>query len=236
MTLDNVLLLRMKNDVAFIIDGTLNLFEQQSTWIPNMAIRMLEYVTAEISLYISNNYQDKYSSKKIEIPAPVFVVFYNGTEKHKAKDILRLSDNYIDGKKGNLELSVFVYNLNEKEIQNRFKSCKPLNEYIWIIDTIREKQNKYKDLDKSINETFDEIPNTFILKEMLLKERRKVMSMLLTEFDEKAFKKDTYKDGYDDGVISKQKDVATKMLTYGLSNEIISKCTGLSLDKIKNLK
>ena len=39
-----------------------------------------------------------------------------------------------------------------------------------------------------------------ILKEVLIRQRTEVMHMLLTEFDEKKYKKSVYQDGYEDGV------------------------------------
>ena len=41
VTLEDVLFISIKNDVAFILSDTLNLYEQQSTWNPNMPLRLL---------------------------------------------------------------------------------------------------------------------------------------------------------------------------------------------------
>ena len=37
----------MKNDLAFVLAGTLNLYEHQSTINPNMPVRMLVYLAQE---------------------------------------------------------------------------------------------------------------------------------------------------------------------------------------------
>ena len=39
-----------------------------------------------------------------------------------------------------------------------------------------------------------------ILKDVLIRQKTEVMHMLLTEFDEKKYKKSVYQDGYEDGV------------------------------------
>ena len=39
-----------------------------------------------------------------------------------------------------------------------------------------------------------------ILKEVLIRQKTEVMHMLLTEFDEKKYKRSVYQDGYEDGV------------------------------------
>ena len=38
-TLEDVLYLSMKNDVSFLVGGTMNLYEHQSTFNPNMPLR-----------------------------------------------------------------------------------------------------------------------------------------------------------------------------------------------------
>ena len=43
-TLENVLYLSMKNDISFLVSGTLSLYEHQSTYNPNMPLRGLLYL------------------------------------------------------------------------------------------------------------------------------------------------------------------------------------------------
>ena len=47
ITLENAVYMNMKNDVAFLMDFRLNLYEHQSTWNPNMPLRDLIYVAKE---------------------------------------------------------------------------------------------------------------------------------------------------------------------------------------------
>lgn len=42
-TLEDVLYLSMKNDVSFLVGGTMNLYEHQSTFNPNMPLRGVFY-------------------------------------------------------------------------------------------------------------------------------------------------------------------------------------------------
>ena len=44
VTLENAIYMNMKNDLAFLINLELNLYEHQSTWNPNMPLRDLFYV------------------------------------------------------------------------------------------------------------------------------------------------------------------------------------------------
>ena len=47
-TLENAIYMSIKNDVSFLIDGRLSLYEHQSTYNPNLPLRFL--------LYIANQY------------------------------------------------------------------------------------------------------------------------------------------------------------------------------------
>ena len=47
VTLENAIYMGMKNDLAFIIDTNLFLYEHQSTYNPNMPLRDLFYISSE---------------------------------------------------------------------------------------------------------------------------------------------------------------------------------------------
>ena len=42
-TLSDAIYIKMKNDISFLIDSQMNLFEHQSTFNPNMPLRGMEY-------------------------------------------------------------------------------------------------------------------------------------------------------------------------------------------------
>ena len=78
-TLENAIYMNVKNDVSFILDLSLNLYEQQSTVNPNMPLRDLFYVADLLQNYVKDC--NLYGRSLIKIPAPRFIVFYNGKEK-----------------------------------------------------------------------------------------------------------------------------------------------------------
>ena len=81
ITLENAIYMGMKKDLAFIIDTELFLYEHQSTYNPNMPLRDLFYISSEYQKLVDK--KSLYSSVLQKIPAPQFIVFYNGTEKKK---------------------------------------------------------------------------------------------------------------------------------------------------------
>ena len=78
-TLENAIYMGIKNDVSFVIDSRLSLYEHQSTYSLNLPLRFLMYVSDLYSVMTKDH--DLYSEKMISIPAPRFVIFYNGEKK-----------------------------------------------------------------------------------------------------------------------------------------------------------
>ena len=78
-TLENAIYMSMRNDISFLIDSRLSLYEHQSTYNPNIPLRFLFYLS---DLYSSMINETKlYGNIPIDIPVPKFLVFYNGKEQ-----------------------------------------------------------------------------------------------------------------------------------------------------------
>ena len=80
-TIREVLYLGMHNDVSFLIAGEINLYEQQSSYNPNMPLRLLQYLGNLFEKYITERDLNKYGSTLISLPVPKLVVFYNGEKE-----------------------------------------------------------------------------------------------------------------------------------------------------------
>ncbi len=112
VTLENAIYMNMKNDLAFLIDSHLSLYEHQSTYNPNMPLRILFYATKEYQKLIKDD--SLYTSSQIKIPIPHFVVFYNGEQRMPERKILKLSEAYEKTvRHPELELFVTMLNINE---------------------------------------------------------------------------------------------------------------------------
>lgn len=81
-TLDNAIYMNMKNDVSYVFDFKMNLYEHQSTLNPNMPLSNLFYVERllETELEQMDKKKSIYSSKIVKISTPEFIVFYNGQD------------------------------------------------------------------------------------------------------------------------------------------------------------
>ncbi len=90
-TLNGETFLKVKNDLSFIINLELNIFEHQSTPCPNIPLRNLYYLAATLKEKFPT--EKIYSPAMVKIPVPKFIVFYNGTSPMNDKVIYRLSDD-----------------------------------------------------------------------------------------------------------------------------------------------
>ena len=126
-TIDDAVYMGMKNDCSFIIGSQLNLYEHQSTFCGNMPLRGLIYLTDVYQSYVVSNEKDIYGTGMIKLPAPRFIIFYNGTRNKPEKEILKLSDAF-NGDDSCLEFKAVMYNVNYRHNEELMKQCKILED------------------------------------------------------------------------------------------------------------
>ena len=247
VTLENAIYMGMKNDLAFIIDTNLYLYEHQSTYNPNMPLRDL--------FYISNEYQkllDKkslYSSSLQKIPAPNFIELYNGTDTLSDFSEHRLSSAFenLSGEP-KLELIVTVLNINEGHNALLMEHCQTLKEYSQYVAKVR-KYAAGMPLDQAVKYAVDECIKENILADFLRKNRAEVISMSIFEYDkeeeEKKLRKAEFEAGVEAGVsLGVEKGVKKGVIETTrhllklnkLSLEEIASVSGLSVEEIKKLQ
>lgn len=138
-TLENAIYMAVRNDLSFVIDSRLSLYEHQSTYSPNLPLRMLMYLA---DLYAEMTRDEKlYGRKKVLIPPPQFIIFYNGQEEQPDRQILRLSDLYgREEEKHQLELEAKRMSIYEYD---QAKHIQQEREDAWE-DGMREGQQEEK--------------------------------------------------------------------------------------------
>ena len=201
-TLENAVYMNYKNDVSFVFDSELMLYEHQSTKNPNMPLRDLFYVTGVLQKRTDT--QRLYNSKRIMIPAPRFVVFYNGRTEQPEVQTLKLSDSYEKGQEQpELELTVTIYNINRGYNKELMDACRTLKEYSMYVEQMRT-YAKQMPLAEAVERTVDYCIGHNILVEFLRKNRAEVVAVCLYEFDEKAYLQNEreywYEEGVEDGI------------------------------------
>ena len=195
--LESAVYLGMRNDLAFIIDMRLYLFEHQSTVNKNMPLRFLQYVSAEYEKMILS--ENLHRRTLIKIPAPHFVVFYNGTEKCAERQELRLSAAYeVEEKDPELELRVQVLNINEGFNEELKGACLTLGEYMQYVDKVRI-YTKDMPVDKAVDRAVDECIEQGILREFLLQNKAEVKHMSIFEYNEEDVRQVLREEAYEEG-------------------------------------
>lgn len=198
VTLESAVYMGVKNDLAFLVDMNLYLFEHQSTVNPNMPLRFLQYVSAEYERMIDSD--ELHREKLVRIPAPHFVVFYNGMAKCEEKQELKLSDAFCTmERKPGLELWVQVLNINSGFNEELKAQCRTLQEYMEYVDRVRA-YAKGMPLNAAVERAVDECIRQGILREFLRQNRAEVTKMSIFEYDDEAVKRWIRKDAYDDGM------------------------------------
>ena len=64
-TIEDALYIRIKNDISFLIENVMNLYEEQSSWNPNMPLRGLFYFSNIYQGYVGQNQELMEACKKL---------------------------------------------------------------------------------------------------------------------------------------------------------------------------
>ncbi|MCH5249041.1 MAG: hypothetical protein J1E98_03890 [Lachnospiraceae bacterium] len=197
-TLESAVYMNYKNDISFVFDFELMLYEHQSTMNPNMPLRDLFYVTDILQKRAYD--KDLYGSKLIRIPSPRFVVFYNGTDPQPERQTLKLSDSYEKKQEyPELELNVTVYNINYGCNVEIMDACKTLKEYAMYVERVRMYARQIP-LAEAVEKAVDECIAEGILSEFLRKNRAEAIKVSIYEYDEELHFKTLYEEGREDGL------------------------------------
>lgn len=189
ITLNNIIYMKMVNDLAFVIAGMLNLYEHQSTYNPNMPLRFLLYIAEEYDEMIHRRDADIYGSKLVMLPTPQCVVFYNGEKETADEETLHLSDAFQNKDvPPDLELTVHLRNINLGRNKALMERCHRLWEYASLVDRIKENLADGMTRETAVEDAVIYCIDQGILTDFLTANRAGVLGMLrlLTEYDEKA--------------------------------------------------
>lgn len=182
-TILDVVYMGMKNDSSFIIDSELNLFEQQSSYNPNMPFREFEYCAKLLDKWVQEHELDIYSSKLIKLPTPKCYVFYNGSESHADTETLKLSDAFITKSEG-CEWTVTMLNINKGHNLELMDKCKILREYSEFVAMVRDNL-QVLDIAQAIEQTVVSfIERKGLLSGFLKSHRTEVVNVCITEYKE----------------------------------------------------
>ena len=197
-TLENAVYMNYKNDVSFVFDYELMIYEHQSTVNPNMPLRDLFYV-ADI-LQKKTYDKDLYGSRLIKLPSPRFVVFYNGTTVQPERKVFKLSDSYEKKQdKPELELTVTMYNINYGCDEEIMDACRTIKEYAMYVERIRM-YTKQMPLTQAVEKAVAECIEEGILSEFLKENQAEAIKVSIYEYNEELHFKTLREEGREEGL------------------------------------
>lgn len=175
VTLDSALYISYKNDLSFVIDSSIHLYEHQSTFSANLPLRDLFYISYEYECLTTMH--SVYGSKAIKIPTPHFVVFYNGPDVDWEYKKLKLSDSYTHKEETpDLELTVHMYNINYGKNSELMKKCDTLHEYSQYVQKVRMYANDIP-IKEAVSLAIEDCIHEGVLSEFLIKHRAEAIHM-----------------------------------------------------------
>ena len=209
VTLDNAIYISMKNDLAFLLVGTINMYEHQSTVNPNMPVRFMIYLAQEYQMLVESASSSLYGNKLIPLPTPQCVVFYNGTEETPDEYELRLSSAFCNQDvEPAAEVIVRVVNINYGHNEYLMQGCELMSQYAEFVEITRKYALLYDDREEAMNTAIDYCIAHGILEDILRKHRSQILGSLLEDFDEKKYARTLREEGWEAGLQDGRKQMA----------------------------
>ncbi len=188
---------------------------------------------------LSERDEDLFGTRLVKIPAPCFIVFYNGNKDLPDVSYQRLSDAFEPAESvPGFEWTAKVINIGGNHNEPLQKKCKSLYDYCSYVNHV--KQNlKSMTKEEAVEEALDYAIREQLLDGYFKSQKMEVLNMSLTEFDQEQYdrilRRDGYLDGRDDGLLIGKQEDARNMLADKLPPEKIAQYTGLSVEDIRAL-
>ena len=182
-TLEDVIYISIKNDVSFLLGGTMNLYEHQSSYNPNMPIRGLMYLARLYQNYIDDCEINVFSPVLKHLPSPKFIVFYNGSRDEPDQKLLRLTDAFAEEgapEESCLECCATMLNINYGHNYELMEKCRRLEEYSVFVAEVRKALEEGGDQRQAVDDAIDICIEKGVLRDILIKERAAIMNMVLS--------------------------------------------------------
>ena len=196
-TLENAIYMSMHNDVSFLIDSRLSLYEHQSTYSPNLPLRYLFYISDLYSGMTKD--ENLYGIKCVELPAPQFIIFYNGEKDQPDRSILKLSDAYsVKEEHPALELTAVMLNINRGHNEKLKGMCKSLKDYSEYTERVR-KYVRTVPIEDAVEWAIQECMEEDILAEFLKQNRAEAKSVSIYEYDQEKHMRQERETFWEDG-------------------------------------
>ena len=229
VTIQNVLLDQMYNDLGFVVKGRLLLLvEAQSTWSKNIVIRALLYLANTWKEYIQDKKLNIYGNRKIILPKPELYVIYTG-ERNERPEWISLSEEFFLSQECFVDVKVkMLYDGKKGDI---------INQYVTFTKIYNEQVKKYGRTRKAILETIYICKNSNVLKEYLKNREKEVVDIMMTLFDQEyaveRYGAEKKAEGLAEGKMKAKQEMTYELSDMGFSDNKIAKVVKVSLETVK---
>ena len=225
ITRDCVVATHEHNDFGILIKDRLMVFvEAQSSWSPNIVIRLMSYAVQSLMDYFRERDVYLFSSTKAECPRiELYAIF--SCECENMPQTLSLCGEFFP--RGGCDLDANVHLLHFDEGKTDI-----INQYIMFCRIFNEQLKKYGYSPQTISETLRICRDKGILVEYIKRMEGEIMDIMTYMFDEENNKRlfglEQQKEG--------KKQTAINLLNMNMDISFIERATGLSKKEILELQ
>ncbi len=245
ITRDCVVATHEHNDLGILIKDRLMVFvEAQSSWSPNIVIRLMSYAVQSLMDYFRERDVYLYSNTKAACPRIELYAIFSCERENKPQTLSLCSEFFPNGG-CDLDATVHLihFDENKKDI---------IHQYIMFCQVFNEQIKAYNYSPQAIRETLRICRNKGILAEYIKKLEGEIMNIMTYMFDEENNKRlfgleqwklgnekgkeEGKKLGKEEGKKEANRQTAIKLLNINMDISMIEQITGLSKEEILKLK
>ena len=239
-TIENVVYITMRNDISFLVDTEMNLFEEQSSYNPNMPLRGYIYFGTLYQNYLAANDMNLTTCSRVMIPTPKFYVFYHGGPRQPERWKMKLTDSFLSkDESGDYQWTATIINLHPNHNSALNKNCVPLYHYIKFVSMITANKKAKLENKEAIEKAVDEAIKENLLEGFFKIHRSEVIGMCLEAVSEEELRRIWHKDGYTEGIDAGRSEKAIEdarsFYANGASIELIAKSLNMTVEQVKEI-
>ncbi len=145
---------------------------------------------------------------------------------------LRLSDAFIhEDTSGDFEWTANMVNINSGKNDDLLNNCKPLQEYMLLIESIRKNRSQGMEVEEAVDKAVTYCIDHDILSAFLTKHRAEVIDVCITEYDEQAFVNGIKEEGREEGRVM---TIYSLVQSGNLKPLVAAKELGISVKELKS--
>ena len=197
--------LSIRNDASFLIDMNMSFYEHQSTYNPNMPLRSAIYYVNTLEDWLRKKNLDLFSRKRIQVPTPHFVVFYNGTEKRPEYEEMKLSEAFCHKTdEPGIEVRCRVYNINPDNNRTLKERSAVLEGYTYFVEKVRTYQKGNMSLEEAVDRAIEDCIENHVLEDFVRDRKDEVKKMTHLDYTwekrEQMIRKEEFEEGMEQGI------------------------------------